>query len=352
MTKVRALVVDDSATMRMLIAKTLGADPQIEVVGFAKDPIEARAEIKRLDPDVITLDVEMPRMQGTEFLAHLMRLRPMPVVMVSTLTGPGTATAIEALSIGAYDCFAKPSGTSTRAFDGLAAMVKEAAGAKRSIVALAARQNESRQAAARPAAETAASGGPAAIVIAASTGGIEAISTVLSQWPKDCPPTFVVQHLPAGFTKGFAARLDAISPAEVAEARDGERAARGRVYIAPAGASHLLVGGLHPACMLRSADPVSGHRPAADVLFSSAASAYGAELLGIVLTGMGADGAKGLLAIRKAGGATIGQDEATSLVYGMPKAAFQLGAVERQLPLARIAQAAFNLERAEASPCP
>ncbi len=363
MRPVRTLVVDDSATMRLLIGHALGRDPEIEVVGYSSDAFEAREAIKRLDPDVVTLDVEMPKMQGIEFLAHIMRLRPMPVVMVSSLTGPGTATTIEALSIGAFDCFPKPVPATEEAFLRLGEIVKAAAAARRGIQALSQRRalqsGGGRDAArpvpgaaseppivsrAMPAVQAERVGGAAEIVVVgASTGGIEALSTLLASWPADCPPTLLVQHLPAGFTKGFARRLDAISPARVDEAADGMPLERGRVYLAPGGSAHLTVGGgLRPVCALVASEPVSGHRPSVDVLFRSVARRFGKTSVGIILTGMGSDGAAGMLDIRSAGGLAIGQDEASSLVYGMPKAAMLMDAIDTQLPLESIARHLFN----------
>ncbi|WAJ31374.1 protein-glutamate methylesterase/protein-glutamine glutaminase [Antarcticirhabdus aurantiaca] len=350
--------------MRLLIGHALGRDPEIEVVGYSSDAFEAREAIKRLDPDVVTLDVEMPKMQGIEFLAHIMRLRPMPVVMVSSLTGPGTATTIEALSIGAFDCFPKPVPATEEAFLRLGEIVKAAAAARRGIQTLS--QRRARQSVggggreparvaqgaaseppvisrAAPPVQADGAGAAAEIVVAgASTGGIEALSTLLAQWPADCPPTLLVQHLPAGFTKGFARRLDAISPARVEEAADGMPLERGRVYLAPGGSAHLTVGGLRPVCALVPSEPVSGHRPSVDVLFRSVARRFGKTSVGIILTGMGSDGAAGMLDIRSAGGLAIGQDEASSLVYGMPKAAMLMDAIDTQLPLESIARHLFN----------
>ncbi|MFC5372350.1 chemotaxis response regulator protein-glutamate methylesterase [Brevundimonas faecalis] len=332
-TPVRVLVVDDSATMRSLISAVLRRDPDISVVGTAADPLEARALIKELNPDVITLDVEMPNMNGLEFLEKIMRLRPMPVVMVSTLTQAGTDVTLAALEVGAVDAVAKPAPgvPPQEAFADLGEKVKIAA---RSRV----RPLETREARALDSGYRA---DPDHILaIGSSTGGVEALLNILSAFPADCPATVVTQHMPASFTRSFAARLDKISAATVTEATDGAPLAPGRVYIAPGGEHHLEVS--KGRCRLVAADPVNGHRPSVDVLFHSVAG-QARPMTGVILTGMGKDGAKGLLAMRQAGARTLGQDEATCVVYGMPRAAFELGAVERQLPLPRIAPAILDL---------
>lgn len=326
---VRVLVVDDSATMRSLISAVLRRDPEIAVVGTAADPLEARAAIKELNPDVITLDVEMPNMNGLEFLEKIMRLRPMPVVMVSTLTQAGTDVTLAALEVGAVDAVAKPAPgvPAAEAFADLADKVKVAA---RSRV----RPLENRAAVAHDSSYRADA--QHILAMGSSTGGVEALLTLLSAFPADCPATVVTQHMPATFTRSFAARLDKVSAARVCEAFDGAPLTPGQVYIAPGGETHLEVSG--GRCRLVAADPVNGHRPSVDVLFESVAR-LGRPMTGVILTGMGKDGARGLLAMRQAGAATLGQDEASCVVYGMPRAAFELGAVERQLPLNRLAPA-------------
>ena len=330
---VRVLIVDDSATMRSLIAAVLRRDPEISVVGTAADPLEARAAIKELNPDVITLDVEMPNMNGLEFLEKIMRLRPMPVVMVSTLTQAGTDVTLAALEIGAVDAVAKPApGVSAQeAFGDLAEKVKIAARSR--VRALETREPKAVDGAYRA--------DPNHILaIGASTGGVEALLTILSAFPANCPATVVTQHMPATFTRSFAARLDKMSGATVTEAEDGAPLKPGHVYIAPGGETHLeVVGG---RCRLVRADPVNGHRPSVDVLFNSVAR-LGRPMTGVILTGMGKDGAKGLLTMRQAGARTLGQDEQSCVVYGMPRAAFELGAVERQLSLPRLAPAILDL---------
>jgi two-component system chemotaxis response regulator CheB len=332
----RVLIVDDSATMRGLIAATLRADPEIEVVGQAADPLEARQLIKDLNPDVITLDVEMPNMSGLEFLEKLMRLRPMPVVMVSTLTARGAEATLNALELGAVDCLAKPATAGPGAFDQLAEKVTSAARAKvRGLAAV------------RPAAFQAdpnyAPDGKV-VAIGSSTGGVEALMTLIARMPANCPPTVITQHMPGTFTRSFAERMNRACAAEVSEAKDGDVLAAGRIYLAPGGDNHLEIEGVsHPRCRVAPADPVNGHRPSVDVLFNSVARTVKGRAVGVILTGMGRDGARGLLALREAGARTLGQDEASCVVYGMPKAAFETGAVERQLPLEKVAAAILNL---------
>ncbi|WP_426024379.1 protein-glutamate methylesterase/protein-glutamine glutaminase [Brevundimonas sp. PWP3-1b1] len=332
---VRVLVVDDSLTMRGLISAALKSDPEIEVVGTAADPIEARAAIKALNPDVITLDVEMPNMNGLEFLEKIMRLRPMPVVMVSTLTAAGTDVTLAALEIGAVDAVAKPAVASVDAFHDLIGKVKTAA------------RSRVRARGDTPAAAQAPGGyhpDPNHILaIGSSTGGVEALLTVLSGFPANCPATIITQHMPATFTASFAARLDRVCAPNVTEAVEGAPLQPGHIYVAPGGATHLEVSsGMTPRCRLVPSDPVNGHRPSVDVMFESVVRLK-RPMTGVILTGMGRDGSKGLLAMREAGGRTLGQDEATCVVYGMPKAAFELGAVERQLPLHRLSPAILEL---------
>ncbi len=328
MSRIRALVVDDSAVMRHLVSAALARDPEIEVVGAVSDPIEARAAIKDLNPDVLTLDVEMPHMSGLEFLEKLMRLRPMPVVMVSTLTHQGAEAAIEALSLGAVDCVGKPVNVGAgEGFGDLAAKVKAAA-----------RARVGQRAPAPVAPIDGYRGNGFVLGIGASTGGVEALLNVLSSFPENCPPTVITQHMPASFTKSFADRLNRQCRPSVREAFDGAPLLPGCVYVAPGGTHHLSVTGSSALrCRLSDEGPVSGHRPSVDVLFHSLAETAGRKGAGLILTGMGRDGADGLLAMRKAGARTFGQDEASAVVYGMPKVAFDCGAVERQAPLSRLA---------------
>lgn len=337
MSTVKVLVVDDSATMRSLISAVLRRDPEISVVGHAGDPLEAREAIKQLNPDVITLDVEMPNMNGLSFLEKIMRLRPMPVVMVSTLTQIGADVTLAALELGAVDCVGKPTTgqPAEMAFADLAARVKAAARAR-----------------VRPGMDRVATGASVSqfksdgriVAIGSSTGGVEALLTVLSSFPANCPPTVITQHMPGTFTKSFAERLNRSCAAQVAEATDGAPLSIGQIYLAPGGDSHLHVAGSgQPRCRLVADGPVNGHRPSVDVLFESVAKLAGRSSVGVILTGMGRDGAQGLLAMRNAGAATLGQNEATSVVYGMPKVAHEIGAVDRQLPLERIGGEIINL---------
>ena len=330
------LVVDDSATMRGLIGAALKRDPEIEVLGFANDPIEAREQIKKLNPDVVTLDIEMPKMNGLEFLEKIMRLRPTPVVMVSTLTQSGADVTLQALELGAVDCVGKPVGgvTAQEAFADLTAKVKAAAKARvkpyNGPVAVVERDRDYRAS-------------DAILAIGSSTGGVEALMTILSNFPDTCPPTVITQHMPATFTKSFAARLDKISGAHVTEARDGDRLQVGHVYVAPGGDAHMeVMSSAHPVIRLRQGEPVNGHRPSVDVLFESVAK-LNRPAVGAILTGMGRDGAAGLMSMKKAGARTLGQDESSCVVYGMPRVAFEIGAVEKQVGLSRMGPAILNL---------
>ena len=331
---IRVLVVDDSATMRAIIVDALRRDPGIQVVGQAADPVQARAAIKDLNPDVLTLDVEMPRMNGLDFLERIMRLRPMPVVMVSTLTSRGAEATLRALELGAFDCVAKPHSVDRAGFDQLVPMVRAAAGA---------RVRPSFVTTARPVSTSFRSDGRL-LAIGSSTGGVEALLAIISKFPANCPPTVITQHMPGTFTASFAQRLNRSCAAEVKEASDGAALAPDKIFLAPGGEHHLEVAGNGPwRCRLVAADTVNGHRPSVDVLFNSVARTAGPRSLGVILTGMGKDGARGLLAMRQAGARTLGQDEASSVVYGMPRAAFELQAVMKQAPLSAIAGEILDL---------
>ncbi|MEC5292697.1 chemotaxis response regulator protein-glutamate methylesterase [Aurantimonas sp. C2-6-R+9] len=341
MSPARVLVVDDSMTMRALIRHALNSDPGIEVVGEAADPFEARKKMKALDPDVVTLDVEMPNMNGIEFLQKIMTLRPTPVIMVSNLTAPGAAVTLEALELGAFDCIAKP-GASSNTFDILPNLIKEANRAKAGLVKrrMAAVEHPGNGTANRALARS--QSGPDLIGIGSSTGGVEALMQVLAEFPADCPPTLIVQHLPAAFTASFAARLNRICPAHVSEAKDGEAIRQGHVYLAPGGSRHMMLRkGTQLTIALVADDPVCGHRPSVDVLFASIAKNFKDRSTGVILTGMGRDGAQGLLEMRKGGSRTLAQDEETSLVYGMPRVAYEIGAAQKRLPLSRVAREIF-----------
>ncbi|MBP1842112.1 two-component system chemotaxis response regulator CheB [Rhizobium petrolearium] len=335
----RVLVVDDSPTMRGLITAVLNSDPEVSVVGQAGDALEARAAIKQLNPDVVTLDIEMPNMNGLDFLEKIMRLRPMPVIMVSAMTHQGANATLAALEIGAFDCVGKPAPGDVRPFMDLAEKVKAAArsGHRRNGPAPAP--------VAAPAAEYRV--GRKVVAIGSSTGGVEALIAVLQKFPKNCPPTVITQHMPSTFTKSFADRLNRICAPVVQEATDGARLEIGRIYLAPGGDRHLqVVNPSAPCCRLIEKEPVNGHRPSVDVLFDSVADLAGRNAVGVILTGMGRDGAAGLLKMRSAGARTIGQNEKTCVVYGMPRVAHEMGAVEQQLPLGSIGEEVLKLTAA------
>ena len=339
----RVLVVDDSATMRGLITAILSSDPDIDVIGQAGDAMEARQAIKQLNPDVVTLDIEMPNMNGLEFLEKIMRLRPMPVIMVSTLTHRGAEATLAALEIGAFDCVGKPAPGDVRPFYDLADKVKAAARSQRNYVRPAAVTAQP------PVANTATDFrvGRKIVAIGSSTGGVEALITVLQKFPRNCPPTVITQHMPSTFTKSFAERLNRICAPVVQEATDGARLEIGKIYLAPGGERHLQVTNHSaPCCRLVERDPVNGHRPSVDVLFDSVAELAGRNAVGVILTGMGRDGAAGLLKMRHAGARTIGQNEKTCVVYGMPRVAFELGGVEQQLPLGSIGEEILKITAA------
>jgi len=343
--RVRVLIVDDSALVRELLSDIISTDPELEVVGTASDPIIARERIKSLRPDVLTLDVEMPRMNGVDFLEKLMRLRPMPVVMISSLTREGAGVTLRALELGAVDFVEKPATDLTSSLPALRgeilAKIKAAA---RSRPRSAERWRRGRVAASLAAAPSPCSDLFEVIGIGASTGGVEAVTELLRGFPADPPGIVVTQHMAAAFLPRFAARLAELTSLAAAVATDGEPVAPGRVLIAP-GDRHLRVvraatdGGM----VVRLGDdaPVSGHRPSVDVMFSSIAAASG-RTAGVILTGMGRDGAEGLARMRASGSFTIAQDEATATVFGMPRAAAERGAARLVLPLPGIAGALFR----------
>lgn len=332
---VKVLIVDDSMLMRQLLAEMLGDDPGIEVVGTAADAYTAREAIKRLAPDVITLDIAMPGMDGLTFLRNLMRLRPMPVVMVSTLTAQGAPAGLEALALGAVDMMSKPQPLGVRDFGAYAA-------ALRAKIRAAARAHVQLADAALRCAPLPAGGARAdrkLIAIGASAGGTEAIRAVLAAMPADAPPTVIVQHIPAGFSAAFAERLDRNSAMQVVHLESDRALQPGHAYVAPGG-RHLRVARSGGQWWGRLGDdpPQRRHRPSVDVLFESVARSAGAQAAAALLTGMGDDGARGLLALRGAGALTLAQDEASSLIWGMPGAAVALGAACEVLPLSQIAQ--------------
>jgi two-component system chemotaxis response regulator CheB len=331
---IKVLVVDDSALIREVLTRTLGRDGDIEVIGVATDPIEAREKVKSLSPDVVTLDIEMPNMNGLAFLDKLMRLRPLPVVMVSTLTKKGANETLLALELGAVDFVAKPSADLSGGIEGFGLDLREKVRAASHSRVRA--QSQPRT----PSAKVATARGPdgALVAIGASTGGVDAVRAVLAPLPTDGPPIVVAQHMPPGFTKRFAARLDELCAVTVLEAEDRMTLQRGHAYIAP-GDKHLRIergaGGYR--ARLGEDALISGHRPSVDALFQSVALAAGATAIGVILTGMGRDGATGLKRMREAGAFTIGQSQASALVYGMPRVAFEEGAVVEQAGVEAIA---------------
>lgn len=337
--KIRVLIVDDSALMRGLLSKLISMAPDMEVVGAAPDAQTAREMIKALNPDVMTLDVHMPKMGGLEFLERLMRLRPMPVVMVSSFTESGSETTLKALELGAIDFIGKPRADSGRSMENYAEeLVEKIRAAKGARL-----RGSMSSSAASPSLATPTRLGLAAsgkiIFVGASTGGTEAIKEFLLGIPADCPPILIVQHMPESFTASFARRLDSLCAPRVIEAQGNEKIEPGTVYIAP-GHSHLLIrrGNSGFLTELAPTPPVNRHRPSVDVLFDSAAALVGRKAVGVILTGMGKDGAQGLLRLRQVGARTFGQDEASCVVYGMPREAFLIGAVEEQCSLEDIAR--------------
>ena len=339
--KIRVVVVDDSALIRSVLREIIDSQPDMEVAGVAPDPVVAREMIRRLDPDVLTLDVEMPKMDGLDFLEKLMRLRPMPVVMVSTLTERGSEITMRALELGAVDFVTKPKISIQHGMqeyaDTIADKIRAAARARiRRHVPGPAGLAAPAASAARP---LPALGNPLAsseklIIIGASTGGTEAIKEFLLQMPPDCPGILIVQHMPEGFTRSFAERLDKLCRIAVAEAVHGERVLPGHAYLAP-GHSHLLLArsGANYVTQLDQGPPVNRHRPSVDVLFRSAALHAGKNAVGVILTGMGRDGAAGMLEMRQAGAWNVAQDEASCVVFGMPREAIAVGATHETGPL-------------------
>jgi two-component system, chemotaxis family, protein-glutamate methylesterase/glutaminase len=343
MTPARVLIVDDSSLMRKLLREILSADPELEIIGAAPDPIRAWEMIQRMHPDVLTLDVEMPRMDGLVFLEKLMRARPMPVVMVSALTEADCATTLRALELGAIDFVAKPKLDIERGISELASeLVTKVKGAARARLR---RRSATPAPRLQPPAGRRHSAAEVVFAIGASTGGTEALRVVLGQLPDDSPGVIVVQHMPEHFTRQFAQRLDKLCAITVREAADGDPILPGHALIAPGGTLHARVHrrGRHPVVCLVAGPPVNHSRPSIDVLFSSCAESLGDRAVGAILTGMGNDGADGLLAMKRAGAGTVAQDEATSLVFGMPKEAIARGAVDCVAPLNEIASRLFRL---------
>ena len=359
MKPIRVLIIDDSALVRKLLTEILGSDPAIEVCGTAIDANSARKKIKRLKPDVLTLDVEMPGMDGLTFLRNLMRLHPLPVIMISSMTERGAEVTEEALELGALDFVSKPKFDIVHSFrdygEEITQKVRMAATAHLSARGL--RQGVSGKGHGQVSRKKMTDMQPdkaslddLLILIGASTGGTEAIKEILQALPASMPPILITQHIPPVFSASFASRMNSSSELSVCEAVHGQRIAPGHVYIAP-GNRHLCIGRDKSGyfCQLADGPPVNRHLPSVDILFRSAANSAGGDAIGVLLTGMGNDGAAGLRKLRDAGAKTIVQDENTSVVWGMPGAAVELGAAEYILPLGRIASRLMSLLRADAT---
>lgn len=337
---IKVLIVDDSAIVRQILTKQLSKDPAIEVVGTAPDPFIARDKILELNPDVLTLDVEMPRMDGITFLGKLMQSRPMPVIILSSLTPQGSKTALEALQAGAVDVISKPGGSFTveQACEELIAKIKIASRAR--VKAVQANNNERLSVSSSAMAETTNK----IFAIGASTGGVQALTAVLPLLPANSPGTLVTQHMPAQFTASFAQRLNGMCKMSVKEAADGDRVLPGTILIAPGG-FHMVLnrsGAIYYVSIV-GGEPVCRQKPSVEVTFNSVAKIAGPNAIGVMLTGMGNDGAVGMLNMKKAGAKTIAQDEASCVVFGMPKEAIAIGAADKIVPLNDIARQMLQL---------
>ena len=335
---IRVLIIDDSATMRAILMAHLSSEPDISVIGTAANAAAGRELIKQLNPDVVTLDIEMPGMNGLDFLEKIMHLRPTPVIIVSGSTQAGTEVTARALALGAVDCYAKADLSGATLLDDrgrLANLVRQAAQVRFSP--RAPRETT------KPELAIQADHATKLIAIGASTGGVEALQILLGQFPENCPPTLIVQHVDSRFASAIARTLDLACPARVQLAQPDMPLARGNIYLAPGGDRHLTLGGTGPFhARLRPGTKISGHLPSVDALFHSVGEVAGPQAVGILLTGMGSDGAQGLLAMAAAGAHTIAQDEASCTVFGMPRAAISLGAARVVAPIGRIAQSALK----------
>ena len=344
MKRIRVLIIDDSALIRKILTEVINSFSDMETIGAAPDPIAAREMIRQMNPDVLTLDVEMPKMDGLDFLERLMRLRPMPVVMISTLTEKGSDITFRALELGAVDYISKPKldiSSGMREYsDEIADKIRAAMASKvKSSPSGTSEAPQKTAAAILPSVGNRLSSTEKLIIIGSSTGGTEALKDFLILLPPDCPGILVAQHMPEAFTKSFAERLDKLCKISVKEAEDGERVLPGHAYIAP-GHSHLLLkrSGANYMTELSQSDPVNRHRPSVDVLFESAAKYAGKNVIGVILTGMGKDGAAGMLTMKNAGAYNFAQDEATCVVFGMPKEAIAMGGVDEVVPLPDMAK--------------
>lgn len=373
MKKVKVLIVDDSALVRQVLTEMLTGDPLIEVVGTANDPYDAREKVKQLKPDVLTLDIEMPKMDGITFLKNLMRLHPLPVVMISTLTAAGADVTLEALDLGAVDFVTKPQIDQMHTFDDyreqITGKVKTAASVNKFQLEAAYTRYQNNKALEQKRATAAtsslgsgslqkhsvdeviqkkaparATGSQKIIALGASTGGTEAIKEVLIRLPADCPAIVITQHIPAAFSLPFSQRMNTVSEMTVHHAEDNQVIEDGNVYIAP-GDKHLLVEkvGAKYVCRLNDGPPVNRHKPSVDVMYRSVLQNVGKNSVGVILTGMGADGAKGLKELKDIGVQTIAQDEKTSVVWGMPGESVKIGAADQVLPLEKVSDAIMQL---------
>jgi two-component system chemotaxis response regulator CheB len=343
MTKIRVLVIDDSAIARRVIKAALARDPQIEVVGDAPDAYTGRHELSRLNIDVVTLDLEMPKIDGLMFIRAMLPVRPLPIVVVSAFTAKGSALALRALEMGAVEVMQKPDRSLDQVGDEFAVeLVDKVKAAARAKAHVRLRVQPTSYVAARPRLSEPAPArvpcqGEPVILLGASTGGVDAIPRVLARMPRDAPPIVCVQHIPALLSRSFAERIDGIGGLRVSEARAGDALESGHVYVAPGGRHLVILGGSKPVLHPRDGPLVNRHRPSIDVTFRSAAERLGRRVVAALLTGMGDDGVDGLGAIHTAGGFTLAQDEATSIVYGMPQEAARRGAVHVVAPLDEIA---------------